>query len=67
MRKLIFAISTLALATSASFADPPPEREAVMKANGAAMGALRAFAKGEQAYDAAHVPVHLMQISEDAQ
>ena len=37
MRKLVFAISALALATSASLADPIADRIALMKANGKAM------------------------------
>ncbi|MEW9806848.1 c-type cytochrome [Mesorhizobium marinum] len=67
MRKLIFAISALALATSASFADPQEEREALMKANGRAMGALSAYVKGEKPFDAADVLAQLNKISEDAQ
>jgi cytochrome c556 len=67
MRKLIFAISTLALATTASFADPQDDREALMKANGKAMGALSAYVKGEKPYDAADVLAQLTMLSEDAQ
>lgn len=67
MRKLIFAISALALGVSASFADPVKDREAVMKANGKAMGALSAYVKGEKPFDAADVMVQLTKLSEDAQ
>lgn len=67
MRKLIFAISALALASSASLADPLEEREALMKANGKAMGALSAYVKGEKPYDAADVLAQLTKLSEDAQ
>ena len=70
MRKLIFAISTpvlaLALGITASFADPVEDREALMKANGAAMGALSAYVKGEKDYDAADVLAQLTKLNEDA-
>lgn len=67
MRKLIFAISALALGVSASFADPVKDRETLMKANGAAMGALSAYVKGEKDYDAADVLAQLTKLSDDAQ
>jgi cytochrome c556 len=67
MRKLIFAISTLALATSASLADPQEEREALMKANGAAMGTMSAIVKGEKPFDAAVVLAALTKLKEDAE
>lgn len=67
MRKLIFAISALALASSASFADPLADREALMKANGKAMGGLSAYVKGEKPYDAADVLAQLTKLAEDAQ
>lgn len=67
MRKLIFAISVLALGVSASSADPLEDREALMKANGKAMGALSAYVKGEKPYDAADVLAQLTKLSEDAQ
>jgi protein involved in polysaccharide export with SLBB domain len=40
MRKLIVAISTLALVTSAAFADVIADRKAVMKENGRQVGVL---------------------------
>ncbi len=66
MRKLIFAISALALGSSIALADPIKDREALMKANGAAMGGLSAFVKGEKPYDAAEVLALLSKLSEDA-
>lgn len=66
MRKLIFAISALALATSASFADPIADRKALMKQNGAVMKTLTGFVKGETAYDAAAVLAELTKLHEDA-
>ncbi|MDQ2704945.1 MAG: cytochrome c [Pseudomonadota bacterium] len=66
MRKLVFAISALALATSAAFADPIAERQALMKANGKAMKELTAFVKGEAAYDAVAVLAALTKLHEDA-
>lgn len=67
MRKLIVAISVLACGVSASLADPVKDREALMKANGAAMGALSAYVKGEKDFDAADVLAQLTKLSEDAQ
>lgn len=67
MRKLIFAISTLALGLSVASADPIKERETLMKANGAAMGAIGAYVKGEKPFDAADVLAQLTKLSEDAQ
>ena len=67
MRKLIFAISALALGVSFASADPVKDREALMKANGAAMGALGAYVKGEKPFDAADVLAQLTKLSDDAQ
>lgn len=66
MRKLIFAISFLAAASSSAFADPVADRQALMKANGAAMRDLTAFVKGDKAYDAAEVLALLTKLNEDA-
>jgi cytochrome c556 len=67
MRKLVFAISALALATSASLADPIADRIALMKANGKAMGTLVPITKGEQPFDAAVVLAALQTLADDAQ
>lgn len=66
MRKLVFAISALAFSSSIALADPVDEREALMKANGAAMGGLSAFVKGEKPYEAAEVLALLTKLNEDA-
>lgn len=55
MRKLILAISTLALAVSAAYADPIADRKAIMKERGGLLGPLGKMAKGEAAFDAAAV------------
>jgi cytochrome c556 len=55
MRKLILAISTLALAVSAAYADPIADRKAIMKERGGLIGGLAKMAKGETAFDAAAV------------
>jgi cytochrome c556 len=55
MRKLILAISTIALAVSAAYADPIADRKAIMKERGSLMGPLGKMAKGEAAFDAAAV------------
>lgn len=67
MRKLVFAISALALAGTAAFAEPIADRQALMKANGRAAAALSVFVKGEKPYDAAEVLAQLTILSEDAQ
>lgn len=67
MRKLILAISLLALAGTAALADPITERQAIMKANGKAAGALAAIAKGEKPFDAALVLETLKTLNEDAE
>ena len=48
MRKLILAISALALATSAVLADPIADRKALMKERGKAVGGLVQMVKGEE-------------------
>lgn len=67
MRKLIFAISALALVTSAALADPIADRQALMKSNGKAMGVLVPITKGEKPFDAAVVLDALQTLSDDAQ
>jgi cytochrome c556 len=59
MRKLIFAISTIALAVSAAYADPIADRKAIMKERGGLVGGLAKMAKGETAFDAAAVETAL--------
>src|SRR5690606_20978313 len=46
MRTLILAVSVLALAGSAAFADPIADRQAIMKANGKAVGTIAPMVKG---------------------
>ena len=55
MRKLLLAICGLAFATSAAFADPIADRQALMKANGKALGSIAPIVKGEKDFDAALV------------
>ncbi|MER9301539.1 cytochrome c [Mesorhizobium sp. M0496] len=55
MRKLVIAISTLALAASAAFADPILDRQALMKERGKIAGGLSKVVKGEEPFDAAAV------------
>lgn len=66
MRKLLLAISVLALAGTAASADPIADRKALMKANGKAAGQLAAIVKGEQPFDAAAVLAALTTLKEDA-
>ena len=53
MKTLVLALSALALASSAAFADPIADRKALMKERGGAMGQLAPMVKGEKPYDAA--------------
>src|SRR5688572_22471712 len=55
MRKLVLAISTVAFAVSAAYADPIADRKAIMKERGGLIGGLAKMAKGETAFDAAAV------------
>ncbi|TIT93608.1 MAG: hypothetical protein E5W59_06385, partial [Mesorhizobium sp.] len=55
MRKLVLAISMLAVAGSAAFADPIKDRQALMKERGKLAGQLSKVVKGEEAFDAAAV------------
>jgi cytochrome c556 len=67
MRKLLLAISALALAGSAASADPIADRQAIMKSNGKAAGALAPIVKGEKPFDAAVVLAALTTLNENAQ
>ncbi len=67
MRKLIFAISSLALATSAVLADPIADRQAIMKERGGIVGGLAKVVKGEAAFDAAAVLTALQALHANAE
>lgn len=67
MRKLVIAISMLALAGSAAFADPILDRQALMKERGKIVGGLSKIAKGEQDFDAAAVLTALQALQVNAE
>ncbi|PAQ04725.1 c-type cytochrome [Mesorhizobium temperatum] len=67
MRKLILAISMLAFAGSAAFADPIQERQALMKERGKIAGQLSKVVKGETPYDAAAVLAALKALQANAE
>lgn len=67
MRKLVIAISALALAGSAALADPLADRKALMKANGAAVGKIAPMVRGAQPFDAAVALEALKTLADDAQ
>jgi cytochrome c556 len=67
MRKLILAISSLALATSAVLADPIADRKAIMKERGGLVGGLSKVVKGEEAFDAAKVLAALTALHANAE
>ncbi|TPI32485.1 cytochrome C556 [Mesorhizobium sp. B3-2-1] len=67
MRKLVIAISMLALAASAAFADPILDRQALMKERGKIVGGLSKVAKGEEPFDAAAVLTQLQALQVNAE
>jgi cytochrome c556 len=67
MRKLILAISMLAFAGSAAFADQILDRQAMMKERGKIVGGLSKMVKGEQAFDAAEVLTALQALEVNAE
>lgn len=67
MRKLLAAISILALAVSAASADPISDRQASMKERGKIVGTLSKMVKGEQEFDAALVLSSLQTLQENAE
>ncbi|RVD17890.1 cytochrome C556 [Mesorhizobium sp. M7A.F.Ca.ET.027.02.1.1] len=67
MRKLVIAISSLALAASAAFADPVLDRQALMKERGKIVGGLSKVVKGEEPFDAAAVLTQLQALQANAE
>lgn len=67
MRKLVIAISMLALAGSAALADPILDRQALMKERGKIAGGLSKVIKGEEPYDAASVLTALQAMQANAE
>ncbi|WP_315919438.1 c-type cytochrome [Mesorhizobium sp. SP-1A] len=67
MRKLILAISVLALGASVAQADVVKEREALMKERGKLVGSLAKVVKGEQEFDAAAVLTALKALEANAE
>ncbi|WP_192183430.1 c-type cytochrome [Mesorhizobium amorphae] len=67
MRKLVIAISMLAFAGSAAFADPITDRQALMKERGKIAGGLSKVVKGEEAFDAAAVLTALQSLQANAE
>jgi cytochrome c556 len=67
MRKLLFAVSALAVISGSAFADPIADRQAIMKERGGiAFGQLAPIAKGEKPYDAAVVLTALQALDANA-
>ena len=67
MRKLVLAVSMLAFAGSAAFADPIADRQALMKERGKLVGGLAKVVKGDAAFDAAAVLDQLKALEANAQ
>ncbi|MBZ9852754.1 cytochrome c [Mesorhizobium sp. CA13] len=67
MRKLVIAISMLAFAGSAAFADPILDRQALMKERGKIVGGLSKVVKGEEPFDAAAVLTALQALQANAE
>ncbi|RUW75811.1 cytochrome c [Mesorhizobium sp. M1E.F.Ca.ET.063.01.1.1] len=67
MRKLVLAISMLAFAGSAAFADPIQDRQALMKERGKLAGQLSKVVKGEEDFDASAVLTTLKALQANAE
>ncbi|OHV87021.1 c-type cytochrome [Mesorhizobium sp. ORS 3428] len=67
MRKLVLAISMLAVAGSAAVADPIKDRQALMKERGKLAGQLSKVVKGEEDFDAAAVLTALKALHANAE
>lgn len=67
MRKLILAISVLALGSAAAQADPIADRQALMKERGKLVGGLAKMVKGEQPFDADAVLTALKDLQANAE
>jgi len=67
MRKLLLAISALALSISAVFADVIADRKAVMKENAKNAGVLVKMVQGEAPFDAAAVLAALTALNDNVQ
>jgi cytochrome c556 len=67
MKKLVIAISTLAFASVAAYADPISDRQALMKERGKLVGALSKVVKGEQEFDGASVLSALQELQANAE
>lgn len=66
MKKLVLAISILALAGASASADPLADRQALMKERGRLTGELAKVVKGEQPFDAAAVLTTLQAMKDNA-
>lgn len=66
MRKLILAISSIALLGTTALADPIADRQALMKSNGKAAGVLAPMVKGEKPFDHEAVLAALKTLDENA-
>ncbi|HEV2896282.1 MAG TPA: cytochrome c [Pseudaminobacter sp.] len=67
MKKFIIAVSAIAFATTAAFADVIADRKAVMKENGKQVGVLVKMVQGEADFDAAAVMAALTRLNENVQ
>jgi cytochrome c556 len=67
MKKLVLALSMLAFAGSAAFADQTLDRQALMKERGKIVGTLSKVVKGEQPFDAAEVLTALQALQANAE
>lgn len=67
MRKLIFAVSLLALGASVAQADPVKERQALMKERGKLVATLSKMVKGQEAFDSAAVMAALQALEANAE
>ena len=67
MRKLLLALSAIALTAGAVHADPKDDREALMKERGKIVGGLVKMVKGETPFDAAATLAALQTLDANAE
>lgn len=67
MRRIVLAVSSLALMGTFAIADPREDREALMKSFGKALSVIAPMAQEQQPFDAAQVQAALAELNTQAQ
>lgn len=66
MKRLFIALSAISIVSSAAFADPIDDRQALMKERGKLVGEMAKMVKGEAPFDAAIVAASLKGLQDNA-